>query len=406
MNEHQEIIDYLASAPEVPADLLRAIQQWLADHGGEAATTGALRALWDRFPAEANPTAAEASTAAAIANADEATAKGLQRLLHAIDLGGRASLSGPAQQQAQPQPQAPAPAGPTPAQPGASPALPARSRRLRWLMVAASACVALSVASFLLGQRMPARADAAAALPPSTATTLLAAEGTVGSFTLPDGTRLWLNGGSSLTYANDLADAPERRVAISGEAYFEVTRNPDRPFIVEMETMALRVLGTSFTARSCGYLAADEVVLLSGEVEVESPLLPEKITMRPDQRVAVDRSSHDALVEPADAQAYCRWIQPVTTFDNEPLSDILIHLSRRYGLEATVAPAARANARLSITLSASQPLDEVIDIIEHILPVKMTVEGRTLTVAAAPAPSPAPSAAPSAISAPTTTNNL
>ena len=46
MNEHQEIIDYLTSTSDIPADLLKAIQQWLIEHGGEAATTGALFSVW------------------------------------------------------------------------------------------------------------------------------------------------------------------------------------------------------------------------------------------------------------------------------------------------------------------------------------------------------------------------
>lgn len=364
MTHHQEIIDYLASAPDAPADLTRAIQQWLADHGGEAATTGALRSLWER-------TAPDGDMPAPV---DAATAQGLQRLLHAIDAGGRAAPAG--QPQAIPAPPAAATTATTPAPGGVR-----RMRPAAWLFVAASLCALLTTVAYLLGSRNAAPAAA----PPSgvSTTTLLAAEGSIGKYTLPDGTNLWLNGGSSLTYTDDFDSAHERRVAIDGEAYFEVAHNPDRPFIVEMESMDLRVLGTSFIARSCSYITTDEVVLLSGKVEVESPLLPEKVTMRPDQRMAVDRQSHDAVVEPTDARAYTRWIQPVTTFDNAPLSDLLIHLSRRYGLATEVSPTARTDQRLSITLNASQPLDEVIEIIEHILPVRMNVEGRQLTVAAA-----------------------
>lgn len=238
--------------------------------------------------------------------------------------------------------------------------------------MAATLCLLLSVGAFVLGRHVVGQ---------ESETVLLAAEGSIGRHTLPDGTRLWLNGGSTVTYADNFDSSDERRVTINGEAYFEVTHNPRRPFIVEMTSMDVRVLGTSFSARSCPASAKDEVVLLSGKVEVESDRLQNTMTLRPDQKLSLDRESNKVLVEPANARAYCRWIQPTTTFDNEPLSDILILLSRRYGLELHADDPLLADARLSITINASQSLDEVTSIIEHLLPVKIVADGRQLTVA-------------------------
>lgn len=238
--------------------------------------------------------------------------------------------------------------------------------------MAATFCLLLTVGAFVLGRL---------AVGQDSETVLLAAEGSIGRHTLPDGTRLWLNGGSTVTYADNFDSSDERRVTINGEAYFEVTHNPRRPFIVEMTSMDVKVLGTSFSARSCPGSAKDEVVLLSGKVEVESDRLQNTMTLRPDQKLSLDRESNKVLVEPANARAYCRWIQPTTTFDNEPLSDILILLSRRYGLELHADDPLLTDARLSITINASQSLDEVTSIIEHLLPVKIVADGRQLTVA-------------------------
>ena len=75
----------------------------------------------------------------------------------------------------------------------------------------------------------------------------------------------------------------------------------------------------------------------------------------------------------------------MTTFDNEPLGDILILLSRRYGLDISVNDSAQVDTRMSITLNSSQSLDEVISIIEHIIPGKITADGNSLTLASAKA---------------------
>lgn len=361
MNEHQEIIDYLASTPDIPADLLKAIHQWLSDHGGEAATTGAILTLWENIGASLQGDPRD--------TIDPDMAKGLQRILREIDTFPATQPASPLRAAIETQIKEPVPEM---ADDTCEPQEP-RHPHYKWLFIAATVCVLLSVGSFILGNRMAS---------PQSDTVLLAAEGSIGRYTLPDGTRIWLNGGSTLTYAGNFDDGAQRKVSIDGEAYFEVTRNPRRPFIVEMESMNVKVLGTSFSARSCSYASSDEVVLLSGKVEVESSWLPDPLVIRPDQKVTLDRESHHSIVEPANARAYCRWIQPVTTFDNEPLSDILILLSRRYGLEMHSDSPELADARLSITINASQSLDEIISIIEHLLPVRLSVDDRQLTLAA------------------------
>lgn len=360
MSDHQEIVDYLASSSDIPADLLKAIHNWLLEHGGEAATTGAMLNLWDSL----DPANKECGPRPYI---DADMAKGLQRILREINSQRRNSAETvsvvPDDMQSL-----------NPATTSADPdfaTVPPRRSKVGWMFVAALACVIFSVGSFLLGNLVASRASD---------TVLLAAEGSIGKYTLPDGTHLWLNGGSTLTYSGDFNESDERRVSIDGEAYFEVTRNVRRPFVVEMESMDVKVLGTSFSARSCSYADTEEVILLSGKVEVESSLLPRPITIRPDQRVTLDRMSRDVLVEPADAKAYCRWIRPSAAFDNEPLSDVLRLISRRYGLEMTVDDSAWMNSRLSITITSSQSLDEVIPIIEHLIPIRITVDGRNLVV--------------------------
>ncbi len=359
MSDHQEIVDYLASSSDIPADLLKAIHNWLLEHGGEAATTGAMLGLWDSLDARDKDGVSRLDI-------DADMAKGLQRVLREINSQRRAPV-GPVSIMSDDVP----PANQATTSDADFSDKAARRPRTGWLFVAAMLCAILSIGSFLLGKLSGSQASD---------TVLLAAEGSIGKYTLPDGTHLWLNGGSTLTYSGDFNESGERRVSIDGEAYFEVTRNARRPFVVEMESMDVTVLGTSFSARSCSYADTEEVILLSGKVEVESPLLGRPITIKPDQRITLDRMSRDVLVEPADAKAYCRWIKPSATFDNEPLSDILRLISRRYGMEMTVDDSAWMDSRLSITINSSQSLDEVISIIEHLLPVEITVDGRNLAV--------------------------
>ncbi len=366
MNDHQAIIDYLARTPDIPDDLINAIQRWLAEHGAEAATIGALRKVWDNLPS-----LSDSSKGTPMIDAEIAI--GLQKIMREINAGKIAYT--PATTASETQPDDTSSEEPYNDEP--QPSSPRRRIPLSWLSVAAACAVLLSCGSYILGT-IHATPDH---IP--TKTLLAAVDGAVGHHTLPDGTQLWLNGGSTLTYYDTFDNGPERRVAINGEAYFEVTHDASRPFIVEMGEMDISVLGTTFNARSSSTTNTDEVVLLEGKVEVESSWLPEPVTMKPDQRIELNRKDHDVLVEPANAKSYCRWIAPVTVFDNEPLDDILIHISRRYGLALQIDDKDAANTRLSMTLHSSQELSEVISIIEHLLPVTISTHDHTLYLAEA-----------------------
>jgi ferric-dicitrate binding protein FerR (iron transport regulator) len=84
---------------------------------------------------------------------------------------------------------------------------------------------------------------------------------------LPDGTCVWLNRLATLTYPRHF-DSAERHVELKGEAYFEVTKNPHQPFIVNSEAMSVRVLGTRFNFNTNGAEHTTEVSLLEGSVQV------------------------------------------------------------------------------------------------------------------------------------------
>ena len=99
---------------------------------------------------------------------------------------------------------------------------------------------------------------------------LVTAQGSKGEFTLPDGTRVWLNGDSRLSYPETF-DAEARRVWLDGEAFFQVRHDASHPFVVDMEVMQVEVLGTEFDARHRTGTRYAETVLRSGSVRVLTP---------------------------------------------------------------------------------------------------------------------------------------
>jgi transmembrane sensor len=134
---------------------------------------------------------------------------------------------------------------------------------------------------------------------------VLARAGTRTSLLLPDGTRVSLNSNSKLRYNKDF-NSRNREVVLEGEAYFEVTRNAQLPFIVHAATLDIQVLGTSFTVKSYPQDATVEATLLKGAIEVrrKGSLNTAQVILKPNEKLVFNKfsgaDSADRHSDPAD----------------------------------------------------------------------------------------------------------
>lgn len=138
---------------------------------------------------------------------------------------------------------------------------------------------------------------------------------------LPDGSKVWLNAASTLKYPLEFADQ-SREVSLTGEAYFEVTKNSHKPFFVRSRDQQVEVLGTVFNIDSYNDREFVETTLLQGSVHVN------QLRLSPGQRSLVSAASSKIL--PANIEAATAWKKGYFLFDNEPLVQILSTLSRWY----------------------------------------------------------------------------
>jgi len=144
--------------------------------------------------------------------------------------------------------------------------------------------------------------------------------------TLPDGTRVWLNAASSITYP---AAFPEgnRRVAISGEVYFEVAKNKQRPFVVDVDgKTTVEVLGTGFDINAYADEESVKTTLLEGSVKVGSVLL------RPGEQAQAG-SQGVSVVHHADLDKVMAWKNGLFNFENADLKEVMRQLARWYDIE-------------------------------------------------------------------------
>ena len=143
-----------------------------------------------------------------------------------------------------------------------------------------------------------------------------------------DGTKLWLNAGSRAVYPVEFA-ANRRELFIEGEAYFEVAKNENRPFIVRTGLIEVQVLGTHFNVNAYPQEVKTEVTLVSGLVQVAGAN-QQSILLQPDQMVEIDHNTHQRTVRHVDVYDYTCWKDGFMQLRSENLDVVLRRIERYY----------------------------------------------------------------------------
>lgn len=165
------------------------------------------------------------------------------------------------------------------------------------------------------------------------------------TITLSDGTRVMLNAGSSLVYPEQFSDSI-RAVTLFGEAFFDVERDPERPFEIESNSLLTRVLGTSFNVRSYAGEKEVSVAVVSGKVQVESATGTSAILL-PEDIGTYNLSSGSISKGHFDETRLLGWTKGILVFENQTLPEIFAALEHWYGVKITVKPGMKLEGRYS-----------------------------------------------------------
>ena len=152
---------------------------------------------------------------------------------------------------------------------------------------------------------------------------------------LPDGTLVWLNAGSRMTYSQGFG-VDNRMIELEGEGYFEVQRNEKLPFFVKTKDLQLQVLGTKFNVE--GYSDKDdfEVTLMEGSVRVASRIgLGDTLMLKPDSKACLQKDGRLKVIPVDDYNPY-RWKEGLICFRNESFLSIMNDLEKYFGVSIVV----------------------------------------------------------------------
>lgn len=143
------------------------------------------------------------------------------------------------------------------------------------------------------------------------------------SFLLPDSTTVFLNAGSRLRFPDRFVPGSERIVYLSGEAYFDVKRDPRSPFLVCLEHSAVKVTGTSFNVKAYPDDTNEATTLISGTVSMGIGTTEQWIVLKPGEQGYYDATRKTLLQQTVDVNYYTAWKDGVFAFYRQPLEEVM-----------------------------------------------------------------------------------
>jgi ferric-dicitrate binding protein FerR (iron transport regulator) len=195
-------------------------------------------------------------------------------------------------------------------------------------------------------------------------TSIEAPFGTISSFELQDGSKVWLNAGSSLQFPREFAEG-QRNVKLNGEAYFEVHSDEQSPFVVHTKNLSVTATGTRFDVMA--YEGRQlSVTLAEGKVNVQtntSDQKSKKILMRADQHITFNADLSTYEIEFGDAYKHLSWKDGKLIFRNDLLTDIMERISLQYNVDVVITDKKIAQNRYRATFE-NESLTDVLDLLK------------------------------------------
>lgn len=200
------------------------------------------------------------------------------------------------------------------------------------------------------------------------------------NMTLSDGSRLWLNAGSSVTFPVAFI-GKERRVSITGEAYFEVSHDPSKKFTVEANGVMTKVLGTHFNINAYQDEDAIRVTLLEGSVRVSVPD-GKFSTIKPGEQVVKTESGELKVNKDVDVDGVIAWKNAMFSFHDTNIKDIMKEVARWYDVDIVFQGDQRDFKGLNFggSMSRQKNVSELLKRLEATKAVRFEVNGRKINV--------------------------
>jgi ferric-dicitrate binding protein FerR (iron transport regulator) len=206
---------------------------------------------------------------------------------------------------------------------------------------------------------------------------IISPEGSKTRIVLPDSTHVWLNSGAELKYPGNFT-AQNRQVSMRGECFFDVTKDPDHPFLVEGSNLRVKVYGTRFNVNEERFSKGTDVTLISGKVEVYNHKDELLSQLNPGEQLVYNNGLSKVLLA-QNPEAITSWINNILIFNNRPFEEVIHYLEKWYGVTITLDRTIRYDYNYTFKVK-TESLREVLELISFITPIEYQIAGEKVTI--------------------------
>ncbi|SDS92134.1 FecR family protein [Mucilaginibacter mallensis] len=192
---------------------------------------------------------------------------------------------------------------------------------------------------------------------------------------LPDGSKVWLNAASSIRFPTAFT-GKERKVEITGEAYFEVAKNKNSPFVVKINNSEVRVFGTHFNVMAYNDEALVKTTLLEGSVQFSNG--SSSCMLKPGEQSELNKSGQVKVVANVDVDNAIAWKNNLFYFEDADIDDVMRQLSRWYDVDVVYNK--KVDERFFAEIPTTSKLSEVLKALELTGKVNFDIQGRKIII--------------------------
>ncbi|SHJ09144.1 FecR family protein [Arenibacter nanhaiticus] len=198
---------------------------------------------------------------------------------------------------------------------------------------------------------------------------------------LSDGSHVFLNAGSSLKYPVNFPKTGKREVTLTGEAFFKVTEDKERPFVLTTKNIQIGVLGTEFNVTAYGEDSITNVVLVEGSVKLKTGQnLQNGAILEPGQLASLELNNNSLHISEVDTEIYTSWMQGGLAFVEITFEDILKKMERHYNVKIINEDKNLAKEKFNAKF-ADEPLDRILNYFKETYGLEFTKENqRTIII--------------------------
>jgi len=212
---------------------------------------------------------------------------------------------------------------------------------------------------------------------PVTYSEITAPQGSRVQFTLPDGSKGFLNSGSVLQYRSQFTH--NRQIQLTGEGYFEVTKDKKHPFTVQTKLADVQVLGTRFDV--CAYPADPEMTttLEEGSIRIFNKTTNTRTALAPGEQNKIDSATGEMTNTKVKTQLYTSWKEEMLRFDNAPFAEVVKKMERWYGVKIILDKKLQYADNYTLTIK-TESLREMLQLLSITTPMNYKIKDDTVFI--------------------------